>query len=310
MTTCSFATAPEDLLDLPLRETGDDQVAALELTPEPGKIRHHLSEHPLFEPARISQLLRNMPREFIEIRAVQSTATNDGMYRRGALLNDADPVETFENLAEHPAWMLLHKSWTFDRDYEELLRDYLAELATACPEMQRGIYHIGCWMFLSSGRSVVHFHSDDDQSFLNQIRGSKTVFVYPAKILPESAIDELVFRVNQGAVVYQPEYEQHLFEPIHLSPGETAFLPLFAPHRVINDDGISVSWNVGFHTYPSRKRRKVHYVNHALRRLGLAPRRWGERPVIDALKIKGEPAVRAFNKVRRTLRREKCVREE
>lgn len=308
MATCSVQATPDHLLDLDYSDADYSPIQQLALTPEAFKIRQHLAEHPLFEPARISQLLRTMPREYIEIRSVQSTSTNDGTYRRGALLNDADPVETFEGLAERPAWMLLHKSWTFDRDYAELLRTYLAELSERCPEMQQGIYHIGCWMFLSSGRSVVHFHSDDDQSFLNQIRGSKTVFVYPAKILPTSAIDELVFTVNQGAVVYQPEYEASRFDPLHISPGESAFLPLFAPHRVINDDGVSVSWNVGFHTYASRLRRKVHYVNHALRQAGLDPRAWGERPFVDKLKIQSEPALRVLNKVRRTLRREKCVR--
>ena len=309
MATSSLQAIPSQLVDLSSLEH-PSAAGRLELTPAAFKIRNHLAEHPLFEHERIVRLLERMPREFIEIRAVQSASTNDGMYRRGALLTDADPVATFENLEDHPAWMLLHKSWTFDQDYEDLLHDYLAELAVCCPEMQRGIHHIGCWMFLSSGRSVVHFHSDDDQSFLNQIRGSKTVFVYPAKILPESAIDELVFRVNQGAVVYRPEYEPHLFEPIHLSPGESAFLPLFAPHRVTNDDGVSVSWNVGFHTHASRRRRKVHYVNHALRTLGFSPRGWNEHPRFDTLKIASEPAIRAFNKVRRTIRREKCVRPE
>lgn len=285
---------------LDLQSSGNRGPGRIELTPEPFKIRNKLSEHPLFEEERICQLLRAMPRKFIEIRAVQTPTTNDGMYRRGGLMPEADPVETFKALAEKPAWMLLHQSWTFDGDYDQLLKDYLAELTAACPEMQQGLYHLGCWMFLSSGRSVVHFHSDDDQSFLNQIRGSKTAYVYPAKILPTSAIDELVFTVNQGAVVYQTEYEQHLYEPQHLDPGESVFLPLFAPHRVINDDGVSVSWNVGFHTRPSRKRRKVHYVNHALRQMGLDPRPWGN-PALDALKIGSEPAIRALNKVRRTL---------
>jgi hypothetical protein len=35
-------------------------------------------------------------------------------------LKGADPVDTFERLAEKPAWMLLHESWIHDPEYAEL----------------------------------------------------------------------------------------------------------------------------------------------------------------------------------------------
>ena len=269
------------------------------------KIGHGLSEHPLFEPERIKQLLRAMPRDHVEIREVQQRENHDGNYRRGRRLTEADPVETFERLAEHPSWMLLHQSWKYDRDYECLLHDYLAELTESSPDMQDGVSRVGCWMFLSSGKSVVHFHSDPDQSFLNQIRGSKTVFVYPADVLPESAIDELVYTDDQKAVTYSPEYEPHMFAPLHIGPGEAAFLPLFSPHRVTNDDGVSVSWNVGFHTRKSLVRRDAHFVNYELRRWGVKPRPVGERPWADRLKGMAQWGVRAKNKVVRTVNGQK-----
>jgi len=109
-------------------------------------------------------------------------------------------------------------------------------------------------------------------------------------------VEKLVYTHNQGAVTYQPEYERTLFPPVHMVPGETVFLPLFAPHRVINDDDICVSFNVGFHTRKSRRRRAVHIVNLEMRRLGLRPAPYDQRPGIDSIKNQMYQALRVRNK--------------
>jgi len=54
-----------------------------------------------------------------------------------------------------------------------------------------------------------------------------------------------------------------------LNPGDSVFLPLYGPHRVINDDVPCISWNVGFNTRKSLRRKKIHLVNLELRKLGL-----------------------------------------
>jgi len=266
------------------------------LSESPFKIKNSLAGHPLFEDSRLKRLLRTLPREHIEIRAVQSLDTNDGGYRRGERLTDADPVETFEQLGEKPSWMLLHESWIHDPEYGELMRQYVRDLAETVSDIGGDPSDLGCWLFFSSGRCVVHFHADPDQSFLNQIRGSKTIYVYPAKTIPEPAVEKLVYTHNQGAVTYQPEYETSLFPPVQMVPGETVFLPLFAPHRVINDDDICVSFNVGFHTRESRRRRAVHIVNLEMRRLGLQPAPYDQRPGIDSIKNQMYQALRVRNK--------------
>jgi hypothetical protein len=263
---------------------------------EPFKARNTLVNHPLFEDDRIKELLRRMPREHIEVRSVPLRKQHDASYKRGEILNDIDPVEAFENLLETPRWILLHHMWTHDKDINALMHDYAGNLMETVPDMGEDISDLGCWLFLSAGEIVVHFHADPDQSFLNQIRGSKTAYVYPAKILPETAVEALAYTGNQGAVIYQPEYESAIHPSIHLAPGDTVFLPLFAPHRVINDGGLSVSWNVGFHTRKSRYRRAVHQVNHELRYFGLNPIAFNQNPVIDKIKHYSHYGFRAKNK--------------
>lgn len=270
----------------------------------PFKARNSLTSHPLFEDNRLKRLLRTLPRDQVEIRAVQSLGTNDGSYRRGELLESADPVDTFERLAEKPAWMLLHESWIHDPDYGEMVKQYFHDLSETLDGVGDDLSDLGCWLFLSSGKCVVHFHADPDQSFLNQIRGSKTVFVYPTKVLPEFTVERLVYTGNQGVVTYQTEYEAAMFPPVHLDQGESVFIPLFAPHRVINDDSVSVSINFGFHTRESRRRKVVHLVNLEMRQLGWQPAPFSKHPMVDSVKQGLQLAVRAKNKFFKSLRPE------
>jgi hypothetical protein len=268
------------------------------LPDHPFKIQNRLADHPLFEPERIKQLLRRLPRDMVEIRAVETVDAFTGDYRRGRMVSDADPVATFERLEEKPAWLLLHRMWIHDPDYDALIRQYVAGLADQCADLRGELTDLGCWMFLSSGRIVVHFHADPDQSFLNQIRGSKTVYVYPSAVVPEPVVEELVATHDQGVIVYRPEYEQSMFAPVHLDPGEGVFLPLYAPHRVINDEGVSISLNIGFHTRRSRRRKAVHLVNRELRHRGFRPVPFGHNSLFDTVKHRSFLALRARDKLK------------
>src|SRR5437867_474087 len=89
----SHAPAPSKrLIELPDKLTG--------LPEAPFAAQNALRQHPLFEPERIKRLLRTLPRERVEIRSVQRVGNSDEGYKRGALLRDADPVDTFERLEE------------------------------------------------------------------------------------------------------------------------------------------------------------------------------------------------------------------
>src|SRR5262245_12780722 len=268
------------------------------------KARNSLAGHPLFEKQRIELSLRRLPRHEIEIRTVQSQNHKYRGYSRGEVLPNANPLRTFERLGETPRWMLCHNLWMYDPEYRELMHQFAVDLIDTFPGMGdlSDLSDLGCWLFISSGRIIVHFHADPDQSFLNQISGSKTVYVYPAKILPEPSVENLVYLYDQNAVKYQPEYEQTVFPPVKLGPGDSAFLPLYAPHEVVNDDEVCVSLNIGFHTRLSRRRRAVHFVNFEMRDLGLQPAPYGRYPIVDSVKTHMPAAFRAKNKLLKSLK--------
>jgi hypothetical protein len=262
------------------------------------KARNSLVGHPLFEEQRIKLSLRRLPRHEIEIRTVQRDNNGCG-YLRGEVLPDADPLRTFERLGETPRWMLCHHLWTYDPEYRELMYQFASDLIETFPGMgdHSDLSDLGCWLFISSGKTIVHFHADPDQSFLNQVRGSKTIYNYPAKILPEPSVENLVYLYDQNAVTYQPEYEQTAFPPVKLAPGESTFIPLYAPHEVVNGDEICISLNIGFHTRMSRRRRAVHLLNFEMRGLGLHPAPYGRYPIVDSVKIRIPAAFRVKNKI-------------
>ena len=56
------------------------------LSEAPFKIRNFLVGHPLFEGNRLKRLLRTLPRDQVEIRAVQLLGADDGGYRRGQIV--------------------------------------------------------------------------------------------------------------------------------------------------------------------------------------------------------------------------------
>jgi hypothetical protein len=103
-------------------------------------------------------------------------------------------------------------------------------------------------------------------------------------------------------VSYQPEYEQSAFPPVKLAPGESTFLPLYAPHEVVNGDEVCVSLNIGFHTRMSRRRRAVHLFNFEMRGLGLRPAPYGRYPIVDSVKMRIPTAFRAKNRILKSLK--------
>ncbi len=268
--------------------------------PRPVRIRHELVGHPLFSDERLSRLMRRMPPDHVEIRAVTEVG---GDYERRPRLTDVDGVAAFSRLGEQRLWMNLHHVELFDPDYMDLMHELLRGLGLSFREMRPLVFRAGVFLLLSSARASVHFHSDPDQSFLFQIRGTKLAFTYPAAILPEAELERLACTGDHGAAGYRPEYEAEAFPPVHLEPGAGVLLPLYAPHRVENGDETSVSLSLGFHTGHSLRRARIHRVGHELRALALPVPAYGASDVADALKLRLFAGVRVKEKLMSVTRR-------
>lgn len=285
-------TQPIDTFDLAADEasspghgpTGLLDLAAWEgaLPHEPSPFRHILADHPLLHPDRIREALARVPDDCVDVRAVDEEGPDGGSYGRKKRLA-MSATDAFAKMERKRLWMNVQKLHRFDDGFKSLVHDVLRSVAKSFPELVPEVYAAGAYLIVSSGRAGCHFHADPDLNFLMQIRGRKRVYMWSPKALDEPTKEALAATGDHGAVPYKPEYEGVALPPVDLEPGHGAFIPLFAPHRVENDDEPCVSLSVGFVPRQAMIRLRVHEVNHELRKLGWPVTASGRVPALDGV---------------------------
>jgi hypothetical protein len=262
----------------------------------PFAFQSRLTHHPLFTDERIERLLaraRRLAPELLEIREAQADALPG--YGRARRVGD-EPVSVFRALASCPRWINVQHVERIDPDFAELHREIVRELARSIAPMRPHVLDSGAFLILSSPRVQVHFHADPDQSVLSQIRGQKRLHMYTASAVSEVELEALVRTEDHGVIPWSSRIEGAAFPPIDLHAGESAFLPIYAPHRVENGPDVSVSLSVGFHTEASRRRKLALLLDDRLRGRGLLPLNLGHGALEDRAKA---TLFRAWNLSRR-----------
>jgi len=248
---------------------------------EPAPFQHLLADHPLLSHDRIREALRRVPDDCVDVRAVDEEDGAGSYGRKKRLAMSA--ADALRDMERRRLWMNVQKVHRFDEGFQSLVREVLRSVARSFPELTPEVYGAGAYLIVSSGRASCHFHADPDLNFLMQIRGKKRLHVWSPSTLDEPTREALAATGDHGAVPYKPEYEGAALPPVDLTPGHGAFIPLFAPHRVENDDEPCVSLSVGFVPREAMIRLRVHEVNHELRKLGLPVTESGRRPVLDGV---------------------------
>lgn len=235
---------------------------------QPGKIAHHLSGHKLFEleslvelsqrirPVDVEQNLANLP-----IEVDPSTVQHNG-------LSVADSIRSIE---QNGSWMVL-KFIEQDAVYRQLLDEILDELQPVVEARTGAMIKREAFVFVSSPGAVTPFHMDPEHNILLQIRGEKTMTLFPAAD-PELTPGALQEEFHRGAHRNLPYREEFLpkGQPISLTPGEGLYVPVKAPHWVQNGLATSVSLSVTWRSEWSYREADAHAFNRLLRGAGLSP---------------------------------------
>ena len=235
---------------------------------EPFAIRHRLADHPLFEVSRLLELAKALPKDRVEYNAGDLPVSIDPAKTP---LNGLTPEETIRRIAECRSWLVL-KNVERDPAYGDLLDACLAEVVRLGHPLARRIDLREAFIFVSSPGAVTPFHIDPELNFLLQIRGQKTIHVFPRE--DRSLVDEEVLeRFYCGAhrnLAFRDEFQQKA-ETFVLQSGDGVHVPVTAPHWVENGPEVSISFSITFQTRESERRGIIYRVNRWLRARGLTP---------------------------------------
>lgn len=264
----------------------------------PALLDHRLSEHPLLDNAALAELARSMRSEDVE-------------YNRGDLPVGIDPadvpdnglgiMETLENIQTNGSWMVL-KFIEQVPAYREFLHETLDEIAPIVREITGEMLNPEGFIFLSSPGAVTPYHMDPEHNILLQIRGSKTMTVFPAddEELAPSEAHEAFHEGGHRNLQWRDDFAAR-GRAFELTAGKAIYVPVKAPHWVKNGSQASLSLSITWRSEWAYREKYARTFNATLRRFGLdpaPPKRFPHQNHVKSL------AWRTIDKARRTLTRQ------
>jgi hypothetical protein len=249
-------------------------------------LRHALASHPLFELPRL-----------IELASSTAAQRRDDLYYDAGVkdLNErwgtrssrcALPVdETIRRIESAGAFIILKRAET-DPAYAQLLERCMSDLLQVSGrQMRRQMRRQEVIIFITSPRRISTYHIDSETNFLLQVRGEKDISIfnkYDREVLPEEEIERF-WTVDRNAAIYKPQFQQRA-DVVRLVPGNGVHIPVNCPHWVQNDDNISVSVSINYHSW-NREYADLYCANYYLRKkLKVRPTPPWQSPLKDAVK--------------------------
>jgi hypothetical protein len=289
MTAAVAPAAPPDLLDL------DPEQLRRDLDRRPFRVRHRLTDHPLFALDRLLGLARALPETSVEYNA-GDLAVNQGSNRTPR--NGLSSEETIRRIAERRSWLVL-KNVEQEPAYRDLLHACLAEVERLRLPQARGVGRREGFIFVSSPGAVTPYHMDPEVNFLLQVRGRKELNVFDGSdrdVLSEEELERFHGSDVHRNLVFKAEHQSRA-QVFDLAPGEGAHVPVTFPHWVKVGEEVSVSFSITFQTRASERRAALHQINYKLRQRGWRPRPVGASAWRDFVKYNAYRLLRRLRRV-------------
>ncbi|HEX8526408.1 cupin-like domain-containing protein [Allosphingosinicella sp.] len=262
----------------------------------PGLLRHELCGHELLTLEALVDLAQRIRPE-------------DAEYNRGDLPIGLDPgltpsngltvAETIRSIERCGSWMVL-KFIEQDEAYHALLRGALEPLRPLVREVTGEMLKMEGFIFISSPGAVTPFHFDPEHNILLQIRGRKTMTVFPAgdEEVAAGALHEAFHDGGHRNLPWDDGFGAK-GEAFELAPGDAVYVPVKAPHWVKNGPEPSISLSITWRSQWSFHEEYAHGFNRLARKAGLRPsppRRFPHHNLAKSF------AYRAVRRAARTLR--------
>ena len=232
---------------------------------------HTLDRSPSFCDASLAALLDAYPRDQLGIWTFAAHGEGEESPVRGAA-PDLSGEALLKAVRQGRIWLNLRAANQLVEDYAPIGKQIFDSLQTATG---RKVFKRDMGVLISSPGINVHYHLDIPVVALFQIRGEKTVWLYPAtdRYAPNEKLEAIVLREQEEGLAFRNEFETEA-RKVLLKPGMAVTWPQTAPHRVQNGDMMNVSLSCEFMTLPALLRANALYTNGRLRRdFGARPRR-------------------------------------
>ena len=241
-----------------------------------GKLAHSLSDHLLMTLDALATLAEALPGDSVE-------------WNPGALPIGIDPAdvprgalsvgETIRGIDTSASWVVLKRIEQMPA-YAALLRDALGELADIVTPRTGAMHQLEGFVFISSPGSVTPFHFDPEHNILLQLRGTKTMTVFPGgdeRLLSAEAQEAFHLGQHHRNLPWDDAFTA-LGDPVALVPGEAIHVPVKTPHWVQNGPAPSISLSITWRSEWSYAEADARALNRVLRGVGLRPQRPGAFP--------------------------------
>lgn len=232
---------------------------------------HNLHEDEMFSDAGIADLLDRYPRDCFNLYTMNDDPSNEGrVFRRGSV-GDLTGEEILTAVNRGRLWLNLRAVNDHLPEYDDLCSRMFGELDDLVPGLKT--HKRDCGFLISSPKARVFYHLDVPCVTLWQLRGNKTMHVYPtgAPYAQDEQIEAIVLREIEEEIDYDPAFENGA-TTFELTPGKMTNWPQTAPHRIDNGDCVNISLSCEFQTLPSLTKANAFYTNGILRRrFGLSP---------------------------------------
>ena len=245
--------------------------AAREFTRRPILTDHNLHTRPMFSDEGLADLLDRYPREAFNLYTMDNSAAGGKESFRRGVVGDHSGDEILEAVKRGMLWINLRRANDHCDVYEAICEEMFGELDARTPGLKTFKRDVG--VLISSPNARVFYHLDIPLVTLWQIKGEKTMYVYPtgAPFARDEQVEGVVLGETEEEIDYDPAFDADA-EIYTLTPGKMASWPQTAPHRIDNGDCVNVSLSCEFMTLPALVHANALYTNGVLRRRhGRAP---------------------------------------
>jgi len=246
------------------------------------RLSHQLAGDPRFALDALVALAGRLPSESIEYNAGDLPVGQDPALTPANGLSVAETIRRIETCRSWMALKNVEADGVFRAAMEECLADIAPFVSAQTGPMAKKIGFI----FISSPGAVTPFHMDPEHNILMQVRGTKTMRVYPAAgdIVSDEQHEAYHAGTAHRNLVHRPEYDA-LSEVHDLHPGDGLHVPVKAPHWVQNGPEPSISFSITWRSRLSLDEASLRLANRWVRSRGLTPPSPGQRPMRDRLAI-------------------------